>query len=68
MGADLRHNQDLIALALQRFSEAFFAQAVVIFPGVVEEINAMMDRLGHDFIGRLVGLGGAEMITSKPHC
>ena len=43
VGADLGHHESAVALALQRVAEPLFAHAVVIFPGVVEEIDAGVD-------------------------
>lgn len=65
VGADLGHEHGLVAPAFQRGAEARLAFAVVIFPGVVEEIDAglegLMDDLFRDFrVGR-----GAEMKSAQ---
>ena len=63
----LRHHYRLITLSLQRFAEPFFAKAIVVFPCIVEKVDPLIDRLRHNLIGCLIGLRGAEMITTKPH-
>ncbi len=49
VGADLGHHESLIPLSFQRFAEALFAEAVVIFPGVVEKVGRRDRRLWRQF-------------------
>jgi hypothetical protein len=41
----LGHNDRLIAFAFERSSQPLFAHAFVIFPGIVEEVDAVVQRL-----------------------
>ena len=64
MGADLRHQECLIAFALQRNAEHSFTLAVVIVPCVIEEIDPGIHRLSDDLIGLVLILGRAEVVTA----
>ena len=50
VGADFSHDESPIAFAAQGGAQAFFAEAVVIIPGVVEEIDAGVERAGDEFV------------------
>ena len=43
--ADLGHQDGAVALALQRLAQPLLALAVVVIPGVVEEVDAGVDGL-----------------------
>ena len=65
MRADLRHQKNFVAAALQALPHPVFGFTAMVFPTVVEESDAAIDRLldnsnrsGH--IGRI-----AEMVTTK---
>ena len=42
--ADLRHQEDRVAAIVDRATHPLFALAFVIFPGVVEKVDARVDR------------------------
>jgi hypothetical protein len=67
VSADFCHDECLIALAAQGLAQALFAEAVVIFPGVVEKPHAMVESFGDNFHRGLIGFGGAEMIAAESH-
>src|ERR1700691_1928012 len=50
MRTDLRHNDGAVPLALERATQPLLAQALMIFPGIVEEVDAgiqsLIDNLG----------------------
>ena len=54
----------LVALALEGDAEALFAQRLVILPGVIEEVDAVIERLGDHVIDDVLAGGGAEMIAA----
>jgi hypothetical protein len=54
-------------LPFQSFAHALFAEAVVVFPGIVEKRHAVVDGFGDNLIGGLVGFGGAQMISAQSH-
>jgi hypothetical protein len=67
VGADFGHDERLIAFPFQCLADAVFTEAVVIFPGVVEKCDAVVEGFGDDFHRRLLGFGGAEMVAAESH-
>ena len=65
MRADLRHQKDAIPLADEGATEPVLAAASPIFPAVVEERDAAVDRLVHEADGILHRWGVAEMMTPQ---
>ena len=55
VGADFGHEEGLVAFAFQGDAEFFFADAVVVFPGVVEEVDAGVDGAWRRFRWLLLG-------------
>ena len=64
--ADLGHQEDLVAPALEGLAHPLFALAVVVLPGVVEEVDAGIDRLVNDGDGFLEGRGIAQAVAAQP--
>ena len=67
VSANLGHHERLLTFPFKRFSQPFFTQAIVVFPGIVKESHSVIQRLGHDFIGSLIGFGRAEMVSAQSH-
>jgi hypothetical protein len=67
VGADLGHDDHLIALAFERLADADLAVAVVIFPGVVEKIHAGIDGERNDLIHFLLVFGAAQVEAAQTH-
>src|ERR1700741_1549006 len=63
--AYLGHEHDLVALTGEGTAEPFFALATVILPGVVEEIDAVIDSLRDDVVGILEAVRRSEMISAE---
>jgi hypothetical protein len=64
--ANLGHQEDLVAPALQGVPQPLLAPAVVILPGVVEESQARVDRLVDESDRGLQRGHGAEVIAAEP--
>ncbi len=47
MRAYLRHHKRLVPFALQRRAQPFFTYTVVVFPAVIEKIDACIQRSRH---------------------
>ena len=58
----------MITLALQRIAKADFALAIVIFPGVVEKIDAGVDCLADNLVRFLIRVGGPEVKAANAQC
>src|ERR1700722_8679210 len=67
VGADLGHDEGLIALALERLADALFAEAIVVLPCVVEKSHTVIERLGDNLRRSLISFGRAEMIAAESH-
>src|SRR5579884_4089175 len=65
VGAHFGHEHHVVALALERVSDPFFALAVVIFPGVVEEVDAGIERAIDDLFRRVLVFGGSDVIAAE---
>src|SRR5579863_4642679 len=65
MCADLGHENHFFSAAAERFAHPLFALAVVILPGVIEEIDAVIERVSYDLIGFILGLCGAQVKASQ---
>ena len=63
-GADLGHEEDVVAAALDGTTVALFADAVAVVPGGVEEGDAGVDGGWDDAGGFGVGDGGAGEVAS----
>ena len=46
VGADLGHDDGLVAFAFEGVPTTFFALAFVVLPGVIEEVDAVVEGLG----------------------
>ena len=66
VGADLGHQEDLVAPTLEGLAHPLLALAVVVLPGVVEEVDAGIDRLVDDGDGFLEGRGVAQAVAAQP--
>ena len=64
MGADLGHQEDLVAPPLERLAHPVLALAIVVLPGVVEEVHAGVDGFMHDGDGFLQGRGIAQAVAA----
>jgi hypothetical protein len=66
-GAHLGHQEDLVPVpALERVPHARLAQAVVVLPGVVEEVDPLVDGAPHDPLGFLARGGDADVVAAEP--
>jgi hypothetical protein len=63
--ADLRHQEDIVATVYDRFADDLFAPAVVVFPGIVDERDARIDRGVHDLDRLTLIAHEAEVVASK---
>ena len=64
VGAELGHQDDFVAAAHERFAHALFAEALMVFPGVVEEVDAAIDGFVDDARAGGVVFGGADVIAA----
>src|SRR5262245_30216371 len=67
MRADLGHQEDAIASIRDRPPHSPLAFAVVVFPGVVEEVDAGVQRLVNDSDRGRGRSGLAEVIAAESH-
>ena len=65
MGADLRHQEDLVATPFQTIAHPNFRLAAMILPAVVEEGDAAIDGFLHDADRGLLVSGVAQMVAAK---
>src|ERR1019366_1467417 len=65
MGADFGHDDGLLAFALQRGPHDLFAVSVVVFPSVVEEVDACVHGAGDNVVHFLQVLRRAQMVTTQ---
>jgi hypothetical protein len=66
VGADLGHQEDLVAPALQRLPHPFLAAAAVVLPGVVEESHARVHRFVDEPDRLRRGADRTEVIPAEP--
>ena len=64
--ADLRHQEDVIPPVDERFSHALFALPLVVFPSVVHERDAGVDRGVHDADRFALRSNQPQMIPAQP--
>ena len=64
VGADLGHQEDLVAPPLESLAHPLLALAVVVLPGVVEEVHAGVDGLVNDGDGFLEGGSVAQAVAA----
>ena len=62
--AHLGHEEDPVAPAFESLAHPVFTLAVVVFPGIIEEIHARVDRLVDDGDGFLQGRGTAQAVAA----
>src|SRR5438034_809617 len=65
--AHLRHEEHAVAAILQRASHSFLALPVVVFPRVVHEGDASVDRFVHDPRRFALGLHLPEVKAAQRH-
>jgi hypothetical protein len=65
VGADLCHDEDLAALALQRPAEPVLGAAIPVFPAVVEEGDAGVDGLVDEPDGLVHGREVAQVMAAE---
>src|ERR1700722_12048103 len=63
--ANLRHQENLVALSFEARAHPDFAFPAMIFPAIVEEIDPAVDRLRNQADGRLLVFGIAQMVPSE---
>jgi hypothetical protein len=61
VGAEFSHQKCLVALSFQRVAQPLLAATIVIFPGIVEEIDAGIDGSVDNSSGFILRVGGTEM-------
>ena len=66
MRADLAHQEHFLPLALEALAHPHFGFAPVVFPTVVEKINAAIEGLIDDQPGRMQIFRVAEMMAPQP--
>src|SRR5712664_465458 len=62
--AHLRHHESFVALPFQCRSQSFFAYAVVVFPAVIEKIDASIQCSRHQVCRFLIFFDRAKVITA----
>ena len=62
--ADLRHEEDVVAMVGQSAAIAALAEAVAIVPGGVEERDAVVQRRADDALGFRVGHRGPRQVAA----
>src|SRR6266436_7276928 len=65
MGANLGHQENFVAPALQAESHPFLAAMAIVFPRIVEEGYACVHRLLNQAHGRLDRSHSPKMISAK---
>src|SRR5205085_3505897 len=65
MGADLGHEEDAVAAAVEAAAEPVFGPAVPVFPAVVEKGHAAVDRFVNEADRVIDGLQVAQMMTAE---
>src|ERR1700691_1020992 len=65
VGANLAHQEHLIAPALYTKPHPFFAAVVVVLPCIVEKSNSLVHRFLNQANGQLARLHCPEMISAK---
>ena len=61
----LRHQEDALALTFERFAHPDFGFAAMVFPTVVEERHASINRAIHNFLSRWLIFGIAQVMTAQ---
>ena len=64
MGADLGHEEDLVAPTKECVAHPILALAVVVFPGVVKKVHAGVDGLFNNGNGFLARRGVAQAVAA----
>ena len=54
-----------VPLDLQRASHSLFAEAIMVFPGIVEEVHAGVQGLVDNLSGFRVGVYRAEVVSAN---
>src|SRR3954464_14332560 len=65
MRTNLGHEEDAVAPPFQRSTHPDFGFAAMIFPAVVEEIHARVDRAVHDSVRRRLILSVAKVMSAQ---
>ena len=66
MRANLAHQERLRAPPFESFAHPFFTASIVIFPGVVHEVHAGVQRLMHDANGFRLRPTTPKLLPPKP--
>ena len=65
MRTDLRHHDSAVPLALECATQPFLAQALMIFPGIVEEVHAGIQGLIDNLGGFSVAVRRAQVVSAN---
>src|ERR1700676_611839 len=65
MRTDLRHHDGAVPPALECATQPLLAQALMIFPGIVEEVHAGIQRLIYDLGGFSLAVHRAQVISAN---
>src|ERR1700680_2497664 len=68
MRAYFRHQDSAVPLALKSTTHPFLAQAVMIFPRIVEEVHAGIQGLIDNLGGFSVAVRRAEVVSANSQC
>src|SRR6202020_2014985 len=64
MRTHLRHHHRAVPLALECATQPFLAQALMIFPGVIEEVDAGIQRLIDNLRRLRIAVRGAQVVSA----
>jgi hypothetical protein len=61
MRADAAHNDDTVSSSSESDAKPLFAEPIEIFPGIVEDVDAMVRRFGNHIVDFSLICNGGEM-------
>ena len=64
--AHLGHHDRLVALSFERCAHPFLAHALVILPGVIEEVDAVVHGLGNHVVDDLLTRSCSQVVSTHP--
>jgi hypothetical protein len=65
MREDAAHNDDAVSSASEGNAKALFAEPIKIFPGIVEDVDAMVRRFGDHIVDFTLISNGGEMEAAR---
>src|SRR5580704_9204862 len=68
MRTDLGHHDSAVPLALERATQPFLAQALMIFPGIVEEVHAGIQCLIYNLCSFSLTVRRPQVVSADSQC